>query len=96
MNKIYNFDLKGISTKEELESVTEEINNCEVCNDNNVILQVKEFKNDENRDLVIGTINIIYHEDVDIIEILAKIVRCESCHNSVSIIAITPALKFKY
>lgn len=88
--KVFNFNLKSITTKKEMEDLFSEINYCEFCNNGSFKLLLKDFYYNEKDDMGIAIGEIYYDEKININEKLEEMINCEFCHTEINNMCITP------
>lgn len=87
--KMYNFNIKGVVSQQDMEDFILEVNNCEFCNNGTFNLYLKEFSYNEEEDMGIGIIEVSYNGKVNIDEKLGEMINCEFCHNEIDYICVT-------
>ena len=90
MKKKYNFNIRGIVTREEMEDFILEVNNCEFCNNGAFNLNLTEFFFNEDDEMGIAIIHTSYEKGVDINSKLGEMIDCEFCHYEIDYISIMP------
>lgn len=80
------FEIKAsVESKEEIEDIILEINNCEFCNAGEFQIELIDFEVIKNPGSTIGKgeIEITFKEDIDINSKLDELFCCEFCHNDI-------------
>lgn len=90
LKKIYNFNIKGVVTQQEMENFIMEINNCEFCNHGTFDLSFTEFFFNEDEEMGMAIVEVFYERGINIHDALGEMINCEFCHDEVEHISIIP------
>lgn len=87
---MYNFNIRGVITKQEMEDFIMEVNNCEFCNNGKFHLSYTEFFFNEDDDMGIAIVEVSYAEGIEVHDALVEMVNCEFCHEEVEYTSLMP------
>lgn len=80
---LYVFNIHGIKSNIEMNSILAKINNCEFCNNGTFHIDLKHFHLNRKANIGVTIAEIMFQKSIDIHDKIFEMLNCEFCHSDI-------------